>query len=477
MTESLRILIAEDEEPVRKALAGWFRLKDWQVDQARDGVEALEKIEGQTFDALLLDIIMPRKNGREVLQALGRSPGKPMPVVAVLTGNLSEIQSAAHCLALGADGMFIKGEVLYEQIDAFFRNAIQAREEDQGLSRRDLVSQFGPFVTQDTELRETLQKAARRHAASRVPVLILGESGTGKELLARYVHGAQGLHPQDPRAKDSPPRDPGVFVAVNCGALQGETQRSEIFGHVKGAYTGADHDHPGYLRQADHGTLFLDDVAELDLKTQVMLLRVIEDGEVVPLGGDRSYPVDVRIIAATNRDLEAMVRENRFREDLFYRLNVLQILLSPLRERKGDVPLLARHFARLAARRAGFPTPVLSEEALAVLQSYAWPGNVRELKGEVERLVVVVEAGPVQPEHLSRKVRGLTPDAGTGLSLDRPFAEAKQVFVETYIRRALERSAGNISQAAKAADLDLKQFRKYMDQFGLREGAPLVDEA
>ena len=390
--QGLRILVVDDELDIRLGLRLLLTKLGASVECAADGQEALELMKTEAADLILTDLMMPRMSGSDLLLAVKER--WPETVVIVLTG-FGTIQSAVSCIQAGAAHFMTKP----------FDNA-EVRRLVTRLGRSLLAPRaptpvaIGSIVAEDPAMLEVLA-LVERAAKTRVPVLIEGASGTGKELVARALHD---LGP----TKDKP------FLAVNTGALSESLLETELFGHARGAFTGADRARDGLFAQAKGGTVFLDEVSSMPPAFQSKLLRVLQEHKVRPVGGGDERPVEFRLVAASNRDLGAMVRSGEFREDLLYRLAVLRIALPALAQRPGDIAPLARHFLRLCAKDcldAGAPLPELGADALAAMQVHAWPGNVRELQNAVQRAVIVCGGARIAAHHLGLETR--VPLAGT----------------------------------------------------------------
>ncbi len=376
MTPS-RILVVDDEESMCQYLSILLTKENYEVTTANAGVEALRLMEKQPFDVVMTDIQMPKMDGIQLLKGIkGIDPNTP---VVVMTAYASE-QSAIDAVNLGAFS-YLQKHCKNDEIKMVVRNALQLRQaktENQQL-RRELTRKKSKqrIIGQSPRMRSVF-KMIDKIAATPATVMINGESGTGKELIARSIH-------------DLSARAGGPFVAINCGAIPETLLESQLFGHVKGSFTGADRDHDGFCRQAEGGTIFLDEIGETPGTIQVKLLRMLQEREVYPVGSSSPLKVDLRVIAATNRDLELEVYEKRFRTDLYYRLNVIPLNLPPLRQRIEDIPLLVDHFLRQCCpdEYKGNLSSLLEDTALRALQTYEWPGNVRELENVIERASII----------------------------------------------------------------------------------------
>jgi DNA-binding NtrC family response regulator len=438
------ILVIDDEETLRKALERFLKEQGYEVTSAADGQAGLIQLKEKPFDLLLVDLMLPQISGIEVIRK-GREI-QPGLVAIVMTG-FGTIPSAVEAIRAGAYHYVTKPFDL-EDIASLLKKALehsQLKEENLRL-KKELREKYGfeNIIGQSSRMQE-IYSLVRKVAESESTVLIMGESGTGKELLARAVHF------RSPRAEKP-------FVAVNCAAIPEGLLESELFGHMKGAFTGAVQTRPGKFELADHGTIFLDEIGDMSPKLQVKVLRVLQDRRFEPVGSNKTREVDIRIIAATNQDLARAVADGRFREDLFYRLNVIPITLPPLRERRDDIPLLIGHFLKKYNRENQREVTGFSPEALELLLNYRWPGNVRELENFVERLVILKGKGQIEAEDLPPNFQRLEkprfleeiPFPEDGIS----FKDLVQRFEMELIRRALQQSGGNKNKAARLLQLN-----------------------
>ena len=448
----MRILVVDDEETIRMALGELLRSEGHAVREATEGGEALAALEGAPADLVLADLRMPGMDGMRLLEAV-RS-GFPDTLVVLITAQGDE-RTAVQALKLGAYD-YVPKPFDNEEIRAVVRHAhevLSLREENRRL-RRELAGEFRGMVGDSPAIREVAE-TIRRAGSTDATVLVTGESGTGKELAARALHA-------ESRRAGSP------FIALNCSALPGELIESELFGHVKGAFTGADRDRAGVFEAADGGTLFLDEVGDLAPSAQAKLLRAVEERRVTPVGTTASRPVDVRLIAATNRPLDEMVMRGEFREDLLYRLQVITLRLPPLRERRADIPALAVHFVAELAGRYDRPVRSLSAAARRTLVAYDWPGNVRELRNILERAVVLAETEEIDVAALPPRVTGATSVHGPvdAALADLPYTEARDraldAFERSFLAAALERHGGNVSATARALGLHRQSLQKIL---------------
>ena len=448
-----RVLVIDDEAGLRHTLLLILRDEGYRVTVADDGESGLRTALAEQPDLILCDIRMPRVGGLDFLQRYQEGGGTGLVIMMSAYGAL---ETAVEAMRRGAYDYISKpfnaDEVLLTLRKAEERE--QLRREVARLKREvGEVEGFEGVVGTSAAMREVME-LAMRVAPFPSTVLLTGESGSGKEAVARAVHRA------------SPRRDRG-FVAVNCGAIPENLLESELFGHEKGAFTGADRAREGVFEEADGGTLFLDEIGELSVQLQVKLLRVLQERVIRRVGGSGERPVDVRVLAATARDLVEQVKAGKFRDDLYYRINVVQIHIPPLRTRPEDIPLLAEHFLRRHAERLQVPTPGLPRSLLPVLAAYSWPGNVRELENVLER-ALILSGGEIGVEHLPPHVRSgkqlfdVRDDEGD-LSVKRRLPALEK----TLIARALERCNGNRTRAAELLDLSVRALSYKIHDYGL----------
>ena len=426
MFHPMKILIVDDEVNLLQSLGDVLRSKGFMVDTARNGLEALDRLKERFFDLIIADLKMPRMGGMELLKVLRER--YPQTAVVILTG-YGTVKNAVDAIKRGAYDYLVKPFVP-DEILLIIQKVVEEeilREEHRYM--RQELERRGEIITENQEMRK-LKGLTNQVARSNATVLITGETGTGKELIARAIH-----HQSLRKAK--------LFVKLNCAALAEGVLESELFGHERGAFTDAYNQKRGRFEVADGGTLFLDEIGDISPAIQVKLLRVLQEGEFERVGGEETIRVDVRIIAATNQNLSEAIKEKRFREDLFYRLNVVSLDVPPLRERKEDIPLLARHFLK-KYRTSRRPIEDISEAALDYLTSYDWPGNVRELENAIERAVVLTKDSLIQAEDLSLSTHGLARDKGISLP-------SKSLWeVESYlIKSVLEETHWNLKKAAR----------------------------
>jgi DNA-binding NtrC family response regulator len=457
-TPPAKVLVVDDEAGMRKSLAIMLRRDGYPVTEATGGTDALEQLGREVFDLVVADLNMDDLSGLEVLRHIKQT--SPDIEVILMTA-YGTIESAVEAMKLGAFD-FITKPFQAEEILLRVRNAVDKRElrREVGRLRAEVqnVSGLDRIVGVSEPMRRLLASVPRIGQTDST-VLITGESGTGKELVARAIHTTSR-------------RAHGPFVSVSCAALPEQLLENELFGHVKGAFTGALAARKGLLEEAHGGTFFLDEVGEAPLAIQTKLLRVLEERTIRRLGDNRSWPVDIRIVAATNRDLEVATREKTFREDLLYRLNVIRLHLPPLRDRRDDVPLLARHFLALHCRQLSRELEGFAPAALTALRGHAFPGNVRELSNVIEQAVALA-AGPLiepedLPEHIRQPVaaRGPVPSAAPSAS---PLEDALEGVEQEQIREALRLTGWNISQAATRLGISRNTLRYRIEKYGLRQ--------
>ncbi len=371
MPQKASLLIVDDEPNTLASLSRAFRLAGHEATVCDNAQKALEFAKTQNFDLIFSDVVMPGKDGLSFLEDL-KAQGITVPVV-MMSGQ-AHIEMAVRATRLGALD-FLEKPVSTEKLLLTVENVLKLRRLES--ENRQLRQRLGKHeIVWTAEVMRKVMAQVERVAASESRVCILGETGTGKELVARTLH-------------ERSPRSSGPFVTLNCAAVPAELIESELFGHEKGSFTGASARHTGKFEQAEHGTIFLDEIGDMPLSMQAKLLRVLEEGEVERVGGDKPISVDVRVLVATHRNLEALVREGKFRQDLFHRVYVFPLLLPPLRERQEDIPALVEHFARQVCVQNSWKPIPFTQEAIEALAAYAWPGNVRELRNVVERLMLL----------------------------------------------------------------------------------------
>ncbi len=456
MRKSASILIAEDEKNMRQGLQELFEDDGYVVETASDGNKAAKKIQQRSYDLVVTDIKMPGMDGMKVLKKIKDS--SPHTPVIMITG-YGTIENSVEAMKLGAYDYITKPFNL-EEVKLVVEKALQFRKLNCEVTylRRKMGTSFrlDQIVGKSDQLQRVLE-LTRKVAPTDTTVLITGESGTGKELIAKAIHSLS-LRSEAP------------FVPVSCAGLKESLLESELFGHAKGAFTGAIADKRGLFEIASGGTFFFDEIAETSAPIQAKLLRVLQEREFMRLGDTKVITTDIRLVAATNKDLKECIEKGTFREDLYYRLNVVSILLPPLRKRKGDIPLLANHFLKRYNEKMRREVADISPEAMTVLIGYDWPGNVRELENVIERAVVLETDNTVTlaslPERLLSERIGST-SAISGV----PYKEAKRQTLDTFNREfvthLLEIHGGNVSQAAEATGMDRPSLHRLMRKYGI----------
>ena len=448
----LSFLIVDDEAGVRSALSGVLRDEGYHVDAVDSGEACLERVVRQAYDVIVLDIWLPGIDG---LATLGKLRERQVESQVVMISGHGNIESAVRAIKLGAFD-FVEKPLSLDKTVLVASNALrQRRLEAENRALRAHVDRRLVMVGESPEMDELRSQIAKA-APTNGRVLVFGENGTGKELVARSVHA-------------SSQRANGPFVEVNCAAIPEELIESELFGYTKGAYTGAVTDREGKFEAADSGTLFLDEVGDMSLKTQAKVLRALQEQVVERVGGRGGVRIDVRVLAATNKDLRTAIADGTFRDDLYFRLNVVPIFVPPLRERRREIPLLAKHFLAEFAREYGHRLKTLDAAALTVLESYEWPVNVRELRNVLERLAIMVPGQTIRSEDLAFLARS-TPQARNGTSPANTLSlqAARERFEREYIVRALVAQRGNISRTAEALGVERSNLYRKMRAFGLR---------
>jgi two-component system response regulator HydG len=461
--DAISVLVADDETELVSGIARMLKAHGMRVSTAHDGLEAMEALEAGPVDVALVDLMMPRLGGLEVLQKV-RSRFPDTEVVMMTA--FADVETAVKATQAGAYNFLTKPFRTFDEVSLVIRQAAERRKlralaED--LERR-LAATIGGMIGSSRVMKDVYRKAMDV-ASAKVTVLILGESGTGKELTARAIH-------------ENSNRNGKPFIAVNCSAIPDALLESELFGHMKGAFTNATSTRPGLFEAASSGTIFLDEVGDLPPQAQVKLLRVLQEGEVKRVGSNETRVIDTRVIAATNVDLRKQIEAGTFREDLYYRLNVVAIHLPPLRHRREDIPALAYHFLRKHAARLGREVNEIAPDAMALLMRQPWKGNVRELENAIERAVVFSKK-TVSPEDLGL---GLSQDAVPQIVLPTPLGESElaralpaslpelsyrdakeqalATFEHYYFSALRERTGANVSEAARRAGLDRSNFRR-----------------
>ena len=459
-----RVLVIDDEAAIRDSLRMILEYEDYQFVGAASGQEALDVVKRERPDIVLLDIKMPGMDGMEVLRKL-RALDEGLPVV-MISGH-GNTATAVEAIRLGAID-FLDKPLSSERVIVTLRNVL--RQSELSTENRDLkvaMESRYELVGQSPALRNVLE-AVTRAAPTNATVLLLGESGVGKELVARTIHR-------------NSPRSGQRFVQVNCAAIPEELIESELFGHEKGSFTGATEKQVGKFEQADRGTIFLYEIGDMSQKTQAKVLRVLQEQEVERLGSARTIKVDVRVIAATNKNLEDAISRGEFREDLFFRLNVIPIVVPPLRERREDIPRLVQHFAKRTAEEHNLKPKRFDQAAMDALQRYRWRGNIRELRNTVERLLIMSPTEYVRVDDLPVEIRSGEParvsvaepegsakgtETNTGPGTLREFKDAAE---RAYLVQKLRENNWNISRTAELIDTPRSNLYKKLEQYGIKQ--------
>ncbi|MBI5739258.1 MAG: sigma-54-dependent Fis family transcriptional regulator [Nitrospirae bacterium] len=439
------ILVVDDEESILDALSGILEDEGHEVLTASSGEKALEYITGTSPDVVLLDVWLPGIDGLETLKGIRE---KNANVCVIMISGHSNIETAVHATRLGAYD-FLEKPLSLEKVVIIVRRAVEKQNlEKENIELKTTFSRQWEIVGTNPKITE-LEDKIRKAAISQGRVVIFGESGTGKELVARALHSSS-----DRKEKS--------FIEVNCAAIPHELIESELFGHEKGSFTGAFESKKGKFELADEGTLFLDEIGDMSLAAQAKLLRVLETQEFQKVGGSKKIKVDVRIIAATNKDLEEEIKKASFREDLYFRLNVIPLHVPPLRERKDDIPLLVDHFLNIFARQYGQKTKKMSRATMESLINYDWPGNVRELKNTIERFVIMNPSDTID----AREVPSFK-SVKTDYSSFRTLREARDQFEKDFILKKLQENSYNVSKTAEELEIERSNLHRKIKSLGI----------
>ncbi|MFL6416011.1 MAG: sigma-54-dependent transcriptional regulator [Bryobacteraceae bacterium] len=443
-----KILIVDDEASIRQSLRGALTDENYDCMAVSSGQACLEELARESYEAVLLDIWMPGIDGLETLSRIQDLPPDTRPAVIMISGH-GNIETAVKATKLGAFD-FVEKPLTVDRVSLVLKNAVKQRRTDLELQR--LREDTAPEIIGHSVPMKALRQQLKLMADTNGRVLIYGESGTGKELVARAIHRASS------RAK-------GPFVEVNCAALPEDLIESELFGHRRSNADGTVDHKIGKLQKAHGGTFFLDEVGDMSLRTQAKVLRALDEHRFEPVGGSQLIQVDARVIAATNKNLEKEIERGNFREDLFYRLNVIPFTVPPLRERAEDIPILSSHFLREFTKAYGRKPKELSEEAVADLMAYSWPGNVRELRNLMERIVILYPQGRIERRHLPlgnlRKVPAAKSDGFASLQ------EVKEAAERDFILRKLEETGGNVTRASELLGLERSNLHRKMRALGI----------
>ncbi len=449
-----RILVIDDEAEIRRSVRMILEYEGYEVLEASSGPDGVTMAERESPDLVFLDVKMPGMDGLDALQRI-KAANETLPVV-IISGH-GTVSTAVEATKAGAFD-FIEKPLASERVLLTIRNALdQGRLKDENRSLKRVVEVRHQIVGESPHLKKVMD-AIRRAAPTNATVLITGESGVGKELVARAIHR------NSLRSRER-------FVQVNCAAIPDDLIESELFGHEKGSFTGATEKQIGKFEQADKGTIFLDEVGDMSLKTQAKVLRVLQEGEVERLGSARTIKVDVRVIAATNKNLEDEIEKGTFREDLYFRLAVIPIYVPPLRERKDDIPLLVRHFADLFARDNNFRPKRVTPAAMDVLQRYRWKGNIRELRNTVERLIIMTPTDSIDLADLPESIRVDAPSRGPDNETVKAgtLREHKEVSERVFLVQKLRETGWNISKTAELIDTPRSNLYKKLEQYNIKQ--------
>ncbi len=443
------ILVVDDEVGIRESLTGILEDEGYDVSAVGSGEEALRRVEETPPDVVLLDVWLPGIDGLEVLERMGET----MDIPVIMISGHGSIEQAVKATQRGAED-FLEKPLSYDRVVLSVRRVLERER-----LRKENIALRSSFASEVELVGESPGIEMVRHqvasaSASNSRVLVLGESGAGKELIARALHLGS-------------PRSERAFVEVNCAAIPQELIESELMGHEKGAFTGATERKRGKFELADGGTLFLDEVADMSLPTQAKVLRVLETQEFQRVGGTKTLKVDVRVIAATNKNLAQEINEGNFREDLYYRLNVIPIEIPPLRERKEDIPVLAAYFLERAAAEYGRPAKRLSPAAIETLKAYSWPGNVRELRNVMERLEVMTREAVVEPSAIP-PLRPLTQNSDQAFNFPGNLREARAAFEKEFITRRLREFSWNISRTADELGIERSNLHRKIKALNIK---------
>jgi two-component system, NtrC family, response regulator PilR len=457
-----RVLVVDDERSMRELLSIVLRRDGYEVLIAEDGAAGLELLKRERVDILITDIRMPQMNGVDLLREAKRIAPD---IVSIVMTAFATTETAVEALRLGAADYVTKSKDTAAELRVRVGRELERKrlqQENVLLKRAMRTSHQFSNIIGTSSVMVALFQLIETIAPTNSTVLITGESGTGKELIARAIH------------VNSPRRD-RPFVAVNCGALSETLLDSELFGHMRGSFTGADSNKKGLIEVAEKGTIFLDEIGEMSPVVQVKLLRVLQERKFRRLGGTEEIDADIRILAATNRDLSKMVAEGAFREDLFYRINVIPMRVPPLRERQGDIPLLAEHFVGRFAEQMRKPTSGISGAAMVLLTQYAWPGNIRELENAIERAVALERTPTILPDSLPEQLNHQAPEAPAPSAPTEAFPDAGfdlerhvQGIEREYIAEALRRAGGVKVKAAELLGMSFRSFRYYTKKYNLK---------
>jgi len=456
------ILVVDDEPSIRRTLREILEYENFDVEEAVDGDEALKKMRASQYDVVMLDVKMPKRDGMEVLEI---SRGEMPEVPVIMISGHGTIETAVEATKLGAFDFIEKPPDLNRMLltvrNAMDRGELEVANRRMKQAIEEFEGELTPILGESPPIRR-IKETIERVAPSEARVLITGEPGTGKELVAKWIHHLS-------------PRKEAPVVEVNCAAIPSELIESELFGHEKGAFTGATNQRIGKFEQADGGTLFLDEIGDMSLSAQAKVLRVLQESKIQRVGGDKNIAVNVRVVCATNKELLQQIEEDAFREDLYHRISVILIHVPPLKERKEDIPIIARHFCERLAKRNGMPGKHLTDEALERLKKQEWRGNVRELQNVVERLIVLTHDDEITSEDVDRYVRPGTSTTDPMLNLldqYEEFGDFRDMAEKIFIERKLNEFEWNVSRTAESIGIQRSHLYNKMNKYGIeREDA------
>jgi len=447
-----KVLVVDDEEEFRNVYRIMLEYKGFEVTLTASGEECLNLLEKNSYDLVLTDLKMEGMDGTELLKRIKDSNNS---CEVILVTAFSTVENAVTAMKLGAFGYFIKGQdpqILLKEIDKLVK--ITELESDNKAIKNNLMNFNYLLDTYSPKFKEVL-RIAKKAAESNSNILILGESGTGKEVIAKYIHQCSSRKDEN-------------FVAVNCQVFSDGVLESELFGHEKGAFTGAIDKRIGRFEEADKGTLFLDEIGELPLNTQVKLLRVIENKAIERIGSNKNIRINLRLISATNRNLDKEISEGKFREDLLYRINTITVEVPPLRERKEDIPILIKFFLYNFQNEMKKKINKMEDGLIEMLTNYDYHGNIRELKNIIERLVVLSDNGVLKKRDLPAVKLGIEENLGINVGL-RPLREIRQIYEMKYIKFVLLKCKNNVSEAARVLEISRRQLYNKLDEYGITE--------
>lgn len=444
------ILIVDDEKNIRRSVEMILQNDDYTIFLAENGKEAVNVVREKKMDLIFLDLLMPDMNGIEVLKQVKEYD--PDIIVVMMSGH-GTIENAVEAVKLGAYD-FIEKPLTKEKVLITAKNALERVSlRDENRSLKSVIAKQFEMVGESSAIKD-VKAQIQKIASTNVRVLVLGESGTGKELVARAVH-------------ELSPRKNKPFIKVNCAAIPEELIESELFGAVKGAYTGSVADRDGKFSQAHTGTIFLDEIGDMSLKVQAKVLRALQEGEFEKVGGTKTIRADVRVVAATNKDLKAEVQKGTFREDLYFRLNVVPIMMPPLRQRKTDIPLLVQHFIKQCCEESALKKKSFSDSAIHLMTDYDWPGNIRELRNVVERMMILGAGDVVQSEELPISVSKSEVTYSKNVSGNKSLKDLKEEVERSHIMTVMEKNNWNVTRAAQELDIERTNLHKKLKYYNI----------